>query len=78
MAILLQGRAQATRHRAWRQLIVRASEERPRVLYIWVAALAAGFGLAIGAIQAPHYLSCRRLCRTIVASADPSHVLPSA
>ena len=32
------------------QLIVRESEERPRILYIWVAALAAGFGLAIGAI----------------------------
>jgi len=43
------------------QLIVRESEESPRVLYIWVAALAAGFGLAIGAIQASHYLSCRRL-----------------
>ena len=34
------------------QLIVRESEERPRVLYIWVAAIAAGFGIAIGAIQA--------------------------
>src|SRR6516164_9001650 len=45
------------------QLIVRESEERPRVLYIWVAAIAAGF-MAIGAIQASHYLSCRRLCRT--------------
>src|SRR5262249_56202758 len=29
------------------QLIVRESEERPRVLYIWVAAIAAGFGIAI-------------------------------
>jgi len=26
-----------------------------RVLYIWIAAVAAGFGLAIGAIQASHY-----------------------
>jgi hypothetical protein len=60
------------------QLIVRESEERPRVLYIWIAAVAAGFGLAIGAIQASHYLSCRRLCRTIVATADTSHVRPSA
>ena len=42
------------------QLIVRESEERPRVLYIWVAAIAAGFAMAIGAIQASHYLSCRR------------------
>ena len=60
------------------QLIVRESEKRPRVLYIWVAAIAAGFGMAIGAIQASHYLSCRRLCRTIVATADTSHILPSA
>ena len=60
------------------QLIVRESEERPRVLYIWVAAIAAGFGMAIGAIQASHYLSCRRLCRTTVATADTSHILPSA
>ena len=60
------------------QLIVRESEERPRVLYIWIAAVAAGFGLTIGAIQASHYLSCRRLCRTIVATADTSHVPPSA
>ena len=42
------------------QLIVRKSEERPHVLYIWVAAIAAGFAMAIGAIQASHYLSCRR------------------
>jgi hypothetical protein len=40
------------------QLMVHESEERPRVLYIWVAAIAAGFGIAIGAIQASHYLSC--------------------
>jgi hypothetical protein len=60
------------------QLIVRESEKRPRVLYIWVAAIAAGFGMAIGAIQASHYLSCRRLCRTIVATTDTSHILPSA
>ena len=60
------------------QLIVRKSEERPHVLYIWAAAIAAGFGMAIGAIQASHYLSCRRLCRTIVATADTSHILPSA
>ena len=59
------------------QLIVRESEERPRVLYIWVAAIAAGFGMAIGAIQASHYLSCRRLCRTIIATADTSHIPPS-
>ena len=60
------------------QLIVRESEKRPRVLYIWVAAIAAGFGMAIGAIQASHYLSCRRLCRTTVPTADTSHILPSA
>src|SRR5215472_17478741 len=60
------------------QLIVRESEERPRVLYIWVAAIAAGFGIAIGAIQASHYLSFRRLCRTVVATADTSHIPPSA
>ena len=60
------------------QLIVRESEKRPRVLYIWVAAIVAGFGMAIGAIQASHYLSCRRLCRTIVATTDTSHIPPSA
>jgi len=60
------------------QHIVRESEERPRVLYIWVAAIAAGFGMAIGAIQASHYLSCRRLCRTIVAPADTPHIPSSA
>jgi hypothetical protein len=53
------------------QLIVRESEERPHVLY-------AGFGMAIGAIQASHYLSCCRLCRTIVAITDTSHIPPSA
>ena len=60
------------------QPIVGESEERPRVLYIWVAAIAAGFGMAIGAIQASHYLSFRRLCRTVVATADTSHIPPSA
>ena len=59
------------------QLIVRESEKHPRALYIWVAARAAGF-LAIGAIQASHYLSCRRLCRTIVATTDTSHIPTSA
>jgi hypothetical protein len=59
------------------QLIARENEERPRVLYIWVAAVAAGFSLAIGAIQVSHYFSYRRLCRTIVAG-DPSHLSPSA
>jgi hypothetical protein len=54
------------------QLIVRESEERPHVLYIWVAAMVAGFGMAIGAIQASHYMSFRRLCR-----ADTSHIPPS-
>jgi hypothetical protein len=49
------------------QLIVRESEERPHVLYIWVAAMVAGFGMMIGAIQASHYLSYRRLCKTIIA-----------
>ena len=60
------------------QLIVRETEERPRVLSIWFAAIAAGFGMAIGAIQASHYLSCRRLCRTILATTDTSHIPPSA
>jgi hypothetical protein len=59
------------------QLIARENEERPRVLYIWVAAVAAGFSLAIGAIQISHYFSYRRLCRTIVAG-DTSHLSPSA
>src|SRR5215469_11744132 len=60
-----------------RQPIVRESEERPRVLYIWFAAIAAGFGMAIGAIQASHYLSCRWLRRTTVATADTSRIPPS-
>jgi len=68
------GRDQADGH----QLIEGGSEERPRVLYIWVAAIAAGFGMAIGAIQVSHYLSCRRLCRTIIATADTSYKPPSA
>ena len=59
------------------QLIVSESEERPRILYIWVAAIAAGF-MAIGAIQASHYLSCRRLSRTIVDTTDTPHIPPSA
>jgi hypothetical protein len=59
------------------QLMVRESEEHPRILYIWVAAIAAGF-MAIGAIQASHYLSCRRLCRTILATTDTSHIPPPA
>jgi hypothetical protein len=59
------------------QLSVREGEGRPRILYIWVAAIAAGFGMAIGAIQASHYLSCRRWCRTIIATADTSHIPPS-
>src|SRR5258708_5059166 len=59
------------------QLIVRESEERPRVLYIWVAAIAAGFGIAIGAIQASHYLSCRRFWRTIIAPSRTSSTPPS-
>ena len=59
------------------QLIVRESEERPHVLYIWVAAMVAGFGMMIGAIQASHYLSYRRLCKTIIATADISHIPPS-
>jgi hypothetical protein len=76
MTILLQGRAQATHIELGGQ-IVRVSEERPHVLYIWVAAMVAGLGMAIGAIQASHYLSCRRLCRTIIATADISHIPPS-
>jgi hypothetical protein len=67
MAILLQGRKQPD-IQLGSQLIVRDSEERPQVLYIWVAAMVAGFGMAIGAIQASHYSSCRRFCRTIVAT----------
>src|SRR5262249_35303327 len=60
------------------QLIVRESEERPRVLYIWIAAVAAGFGLTIAAYQASTYLSCRRLRRPIVAFTAPPHIPPSA
>src|SRR5262249_1002988 len=59
------------------QLSVREAEGRPRILYIWLPAIAAGFGMAIAAIQAPHYLSCRRWCRTIIATADTSPIPPS-
>src|SRR5262249_15400279 len=60
------------------QLIVRESGERPRGLYIWVAAIAAGSGMAIGAIQPSHSLPCRRWCRMTVAAADTSHMPPPA
>jgi hypothetical protein len=42
------GREQADSH----QLIERRSEERTSVLYIWLLAIAAGFGAVIGAVKA--------------------------
>jgi hypothetical protein len=42
------GREQANSH----QLIERGSEERTPVLYIWLLAIAAGFGMVIGAVKA--------------------------
>ena len=42
------GREQADGH----QLIERGSEKHPRVLYIWLVTIAAGFGAVIGAVKA--------------------------
>jgi hypothetical protein len=53
------GREQADGH----QLIERGSEERPRVLYIWLVTIAAGFGAVIGAFKAAPFV--RRQLRTL-------------
>jgi hypothetical protein len=46
------------------QLIEHESKKPMRVLYIWVAVLAAGFGVAIGAIMA--WPPVRRVMRTLL------------
>ena len=53
------GREQADGH----QLIERGSEEHPRVLYIWLVTIAAGFGAVIGAFKAAPFV--RRQLRTL-------------
>src|SRR5215475_9026110 len=53
------GRDQADSHR----LIERGSEQHPRVLYIWFATIAAGFGAVIGAVKAVPFV--RRQLRTL-------------
>jgi hypothetical protein len=55
------GREQANSH----QLIERRSEERTPVLYIWLLAIAAGFGAVIGAIKAGTFV--RRQLSTLAA-----------
>jgi hypothetical protein len=55
------GREQANSH----QLFERRSEERTPVLYIWLLAIAAGFGAVIGAIKAGTFV--RRQLRTLAA-----------
>ena len=45
------------------QLVEHESEKPARVLYIWVAVLTAGFGMAIGAIVA--WPPARRIMRTL-------------
>ena len=45
-------------------LVVRESEKPARAFYIWVVAIAAGFGMAIGAIVA--WPSVRRIMRTLM------------
>ena len=58
------------------QLIEGASEKRTSVLYIWIAALAAGFGVAIGAIKAWPF--ARAVVKTLTAPVqmeDPSFTI---
>jgi plasmid stabilization system protein ParE len=55
------GRDQADSH----QLIERASEGRPYVLYIWLVTIAAGFAALIGAVKAAPFV--RRQLRTVAA-----------
>ena len=55
------GRDQADSH----QLIERASEGRPHVLYIWLVTIAAGFAALIGAVKAALFV--RRQLRTLAA-----------
>jgi hypothetical protein len=50
------------------QLVERESDTPLRVLYIWVAAIAAGFGMAIGAIKA--WPSARRVVRTLMVPVE--------
>ena len=45
------------------QLVERESEKPTRAFYIWVVVIAAGFGIAIGAIVA--WPSVRRLMKTL-------------
>ena len=47
----------------WSPLVERESEKPTRAFYIWVVVIAAGFGMAIGAIVA--WPSVRRIMRTL-------------
>jgi hypothetical protein len=47
------------------QLIERESEKRTSVLYIWIATIAAGFGMAIGTIKAWPFV--RHVVKTLTA-----------
>ena len=58
------GRDQADRH----ELIESGSEEYPRVLYIWLVTIAAGFGAVIGAFKAMPFI--RRRLRTLGVSVE--------
>ena len=58
------------------QLIERGSEKRTGVLYIWVAVIAAGFGMALGAIKA--WPSARHVVKTLtipVQMEDPGFTI---
>jgi hypothetical protein len=61
------GREQVDGH----QLIERGSEEHPRVLYIWLVTLAAGFGAVIGAFKAAPFV--RRQLRTLALPVSRSN-----
>lgn len=47
------------------QLIERESEKRTSVLYIWIATIAGGFGMAIGTIKAWPFV--RHVLKTLTA-----------
>jgi hypothetical protein len=65
------GRDQADSH----QLIERGSEQHPRVLYIWIVTIAAGFGAVIGAVKAVPFV--RRQLRTGPSANEGSKLTPT-
>ena len=58
------GRDQADSH----ELIEGGREQYPRLLYIWLVTIAAGFGAAIGAVKAMPFM--RRRLRTLAVPVE--------